>query len=315
MYSGHITDVPGIAVGHMEDAEGGTGVTVVVPPAGTTAGVDVRGGGPGTRECILLRPEYAMDTVHAVVLSGGSAYGLEAASGVMRGLRADGIGYSVGVGIVPIVPSAILFDLTYKNPDVWPDMEMGLSAYNQASTEMRRQGSVGAGCGCTAAKSMGTEYVKKSGIGSAAIQVGDAVFAAIVAVNAFGNIYDAEAGRALAMPVVDGEAVPFEEALLRGPLSFAEAGHKNTTLAIVATNGKFDKTALCKLAGRSHNGLARSIQPVHTELDGDTIFSLATNEVDISMQAAGHYLPKVLARAVANGIYSVQKDNTASETI
>ncbi|CAC9926473.1 hypothetical protein PEPCOX59622_00175 [Aedoeadaptatus coxii] len=220
MYSGYITDVKGIAVGHEETIEKGTGVTVILPPKGNTAGVDVRGGAPGTRECVLLNPTYAVDEVHGFVLSGGSAYGLEAASGVMRGLREDNIGFDVGVGVVPIVPSAVLFDLTYKSADAWPDHAMGLSAYKKASTEEKRQGIVGAGTGATVAKSMGVEHAVKSGIGSASIKVEGVTFSAIVAVNAFGNIYDVEEEKWLAEPVVDGKAVSIEEALAKGRVDF-----------------------------------------------------------------------------------------------
>ncbi|MDD7363035.1 MAG: P1 family peptidase [Peptoniphilus sp.] len=305
MYTGYITDVEGIAVGHEEDESKGTGVTVVLPPEGNTAGVDVRGGGPGTRECILLHPTYAVDEVHAFVLSGGSAYGLEAASGVMRGLREDRIGFDVGVGVVPIVPSAVLFDLTYKDANAWPDQAMGLKAYEKASRDERRQGSVGAGCGATVAKSMGVFYAKKSGIGSASIEVDGVTFAAIVALNAFGNIVDDERGRFIAEPVVDGRAVSVDEALSKGVVDFQRGKHQNTTLAVVATDATLTKTQLCKLASISHNGYARSIVPVHTELDGDTIFAVATNRKRCEMQLAEYYMPKVVARAVANAVYSV----------
>lgn len=305
MYSGYITDVKGIAVGHEENMEKGTGVTVIMPPKGNTAGVDVRGGAPGTRECVLLNPTYSVDEVHAIVLSGGSAFGLEAASGVMRGLREDKIGFDVGVGVVPIVPSAVLFDLMYKSADAWPDQAMGLSAYKKASREENRQGIVGAGTGATVAKSMGTDYAVKSGIGSASIKVEGVTFSAIVAVNAFGNIYDVEEEKWLAEPVVDGKAVSIEEALAKGRVDFEKGKHQNTTLAVVATDGTFSKTELCKLASVSHNGLARSIVPVHTALDGDTIFTVATNAKECDVQLAEVYMPKVLARAVANALLSI----------
>ena len=305
MYSGHLNDVAGMAVGHREDEAKGTGVTVILPPEGSTAGADVRGGAPGTRECILLQPTYAVDQVHAIVLSGGSAFGLESATGVMEGLREDGVGFDVGVGVVPIVPAAVLFDLAYKASDAWPDKAMGRAAYEAASPSERRQGSVGAGCGATVAKTMGFDYAKKSGIGSASIAVGDAVFSALVAVNAFGHICDAETGDVLAAPEVGGRALSVEEALLKGAVDFEKGKHQNTTLGVVATNGRFTKTELCKLASVAHNGYAKSITPVHTGLDGDAIFSLATNQVDCSMQLAEYYFPKVMARAVANSIYSL----------
>lgn len=305
MYSGHLTDVANIAVGHKEDAEAGTGVTVILAPKGSTAGVDVRGGAPGTRECVLLGPTYAVSEVHAFVLSGGSAFGLDSATGVMEALRDDGIGFDVGVGVVPIVPAAVLFDLTYKKADAWPDKAMGRAAYEAASVGDRRQGAIGAGCGATVAKTMGPAYAKKSGVGSASITVGDVVFSALVVVNAFGHIQDAETGEILAAPEVEGITYSVEEALSKGAVDFEKGKHQNTTLGVVATNGRFTKTQLCKLASVAHNGYAKTITPVHTGLDGDTIFSLATNEVDCSMQLAEHYLPKVMARAVANSLYSV----------
>ncbi len=306
MYSGHLTDVANIAVGHKEDETGGTGVTVILAPEGSTAGVDVRGGAPGTRECVLLGPTYAVSEVHAIVLSGGSAFGLDSATGVMEALRDDGIGFDVGVGVVPIVPAAVLFDLTYKRADAWPDKAMGRAAYDAASVDDKRQGVIGAGCGATVAKTMGPAYAKKSGVGSASITVGDVVFSALVVVNAFGHIQDAETGEVLAAPEVDGITYSVEEALLKGAVDFEKGKHQNTTLGVVATNGRFSKTELCKLASVAHNGYAKSITPVHTGLDGDTIFSLATNEADCSMQLAEYYLPKVMARAVANSLYSVE---------
>ncbi|MDY3119072.1 MAG: P1 family peptidase [Peptoniphilus sp.] len=305
MYSGHLTDIAGIAVGHKEDVEAGTGVTVIVPPTGTTAGVDVRGGAPGTRECVLLNPTYAVDQVQAVVLSGGSAFGLDSATGVMEGLREDGIGFPVGVGVVPIVPAAVLFDLAYKRSDVWPDKAMGRAAYEAADEKERRQGAIGAGCGATVAKTMGVDCAKKSGIGSASITVGGVTFAALVAVNAFGHISDPETGEVLAAPEADGKVLSVEEALLQGAVDFETGKHQNTTIGVVATDGIFTKTQLCKLASVAHNGYAKSITPVHTDLDGDTIFSLATNRVECSMQLAEYYLPKVMARAVANSLYSL----------
>lgn len=306
MYSGYLTDVEGIAVGHREDKIGGTGVTVVVPPEGNTAGVDVRGGGPGTRECVLLQPTYAVDEVHGIVLSGGSAYGLEAASGVMRGLSDDRRGFNVGVGVVPIVPSAVLFDLTYKSADVWPDASMGLEAYRAARIDERRQGIVGAGAGATVAKTMGPVYARKSGIGSASIEADGVTFSALVALNAFGHIFDAEAGKFIAEPIVDGRSVGIEEALASGAVDFQSGKHQNTTLAVVATDGILTKTQLCKLASISHNGYAKSIVPVHTDLDGDTIFTVATNRKACSVQLAQYYMPKVVARAVANAVLSVK---------
>ncbi|MDO5302173.1 MAG: P1 family peptidase [Tissierellia bacterium] len=300
MYPGYLSDVEGILVGHEEDPQGGTGVTVIVPPRGNTCSVDVRGGAPGTRECVLLGPEYDVSEVHAIVLAGGSAYGLEAASGVMKALRDDGIGFDVGVGVVPIVPASVLFDLTYGSPHVWPTEAMGRAAY-EARSEEHRQGSIGAGTGCVAAKVMGLELATKSGLGSASLRSGELVVSALVCVNALGNIYDPEAGVQLAGPKVDGEFVDIYRAMEGFGSTFADAG-KNTTIGVIATNAKFDKTSLKKLAGLAHNGYARSIIPVHTMLDGDSIYALSTGKVEANLNVVGTMAARVMSRAIANAI-------------
>lgn len=303
MYEGYITDIEGIKVGHAENIEAGTGVTVLVPPKNNTCSVDVRGGGPGTRETDLLSPENAVQEVNALVLSGGSAYGLEASIGVVEGLEKDGLGFKVASGIVPIVPQAILYDLDYKSYKIRPDKKMGLEAYKNATFEENRQGIIGAGTGATVGKALGMNLAMKSGIGSATITIGNLQISALVALNAMGDIYDYEKGKQIAGIRKDGQFIStldvFKESAIR-------AGNLNTTIGIIATNAILDKKELKKLASMTHNGYARSINPVHTMYDGDTIFSLATNKVKADINVVGSFGAQAMSRAIANAIYQSQ---------
>lgn len=307
MYKGYLSDVEGIKVGHAQDLEAKTGVTVILPPRGNTASVDVRGGAPGTRETDLLRPENAVSEVHAIVLSGGSAYGLAASTGVMRALEKDGMGFDVGVGIVPIVPQAVLFDLAYGDPGIRPDEKMGIEAYRAASESIHLQGSIGAGCGATVGKALGMDYAMKSGLGSASIKVGQIMVSALVAVNAFGDIFDAETGEQIAGLRKDGHFPGVMSVLGDVKSDFSSLEGQNTTIGLVATNAIFNKTQLRKIASMAHNGYARSIYPVHTLLDGDTIFTLATNQVEADINFVGALASKVMSRAISNAIWSVDK--------
>lgn len=304
MYKGYITDIEGISVGHAENIEAGTGVTVLIPPKNNTCSVDVRGGGPGTRETDLLNPENAVQAVNAIVLSGGSAYGLEASVGVVEGLEEDGLGYNVPSGIVPIVPQAILYDLDYKSYKIRPDKAMGLEAYKKASLKENRQGIIGAGTGATVGKALGMDFAMKSGLGSATITIGNLQISALVALNAMGDIFDYEKGKQIAGIRKDNHFIStldvFKETAIK-------AGNLNTTIGIIATNAKLDKKELKKLASMTHNGYARSINPVHTMYDGDTIFSLATNKVEADLNVVGAFAAQVMSRAIANAIYFSNK--------
>jgi L-aminopeptidase/D-esterase-like protein len=304
MYRGYITDIEGIKIGHAQSFEGGTGVTVLIPPEGNTASVDVRGGGPGTRETDLLAPENSVQGVNALVLSGGSAYGLAAATGVMEGLENDGLGFKVPAGIVPIVSQAIIYDLDYKSYKIRPDKEMGLAAYKNASFDEKRQGIIGAGTGATVGKALGMEYAMKSGLGSATIEIGDLKISALVALNAMGDIFDYEKGVQIAGIKKDGKFVPSLE-IFKNYL--AKPGQLNTTIGIIATNAILDKKELKKVASMTHNGYARSINPVHTMFDGDTIFSLATNQVAADINVVGAFGAQAMSRAIANAIYASLK--------
>ena len=276
----NILDIKGLKVGQAENPDAKTGVTVVLAEGGAVCGVDVRGAAPGTRETDLLDPVNAMEKVQAVVLSGGSAFGLEAASGVMDWLEEKGIGFDVGVTKVPIVPAAVLFDLGYGDPFTRPDKAMGRLACKNASDRILLEGDHGAGCGATVGKLRGMEHCTNSGIGSwcEATENGIRV-AALIAVNAFGDVY--ENGKIIAGTKDDaGNFTSTEEGIIRMAESLSFGG-KNTTIGIIATNVKLTKAQAKKVAGMAHDGLARCIRPIHTTLDGDTLFCLSTGEIEL----------------------------------
>lgn len=304
MYSGFFTDVGNIKVGHAQDYEGGTGLTLILPDPGNTAGVDVRGGAPGTRETDLLNPLNQVSEVSSIILSGGSAYGLEAASHLMKILEKEGIGFDVGVGVVPIISQAVLFDLAYKNPKVRPDEKMTQKAFEAATYDDKSQGILGAGTGATVGKALGPEFLVKSGLGQASIKKGDLVVSAIVAVNAFGDIFDYHKGIQIAGPTKDGKMLKTIDLIDQILGSFADIKPSNTTIGAVATNATFSKTELTKIAGMAHDGYARSINPVHTLFDGDTIFSLATNKVEANINLVGALAAEAMSMAIANAIYA-----------
>ncbi len=276
----NILDIPGIKVGQAEDATAKTGVTVVLAERGAVCGVDVRGAAPGTRETDLLNPINAMERVHAVVLSGGSAFGLDAASGVMAYLEEKGIGFDVGVTRVPIVPAAVLFDLGYGNAFVRPDQAMGRCACKAASDSILLEGDHGAGCGATIGKLRGMEHCSNSGIGSWSEVTENGIrVAALIAVNAFGDVY--ENGNILAGTKDDnGNFISTEDGVVQAAASLSFSG-QNTTIGVIATNVKLTKAQATKVAGMAHDGLARCIRPIHTTMDGDTLFCLSTEELEL----------------------------------
>lgn len=297
-----ITDVPGIRVGHWTDRAGATGCTVILCPEGTVGGVDVRGAAPGTRETELLRPGNLVEQVDAILLAGGSAFGLDAAGGVMRYLLGQDRGFRYATGVVPIVPGAILFDLSLKRA-AWPDAEAGYHASQRARGGAVAQGSVGAGTGATVAKMAGIERAWKGGIGTSSERLDTGiVVGAIAAVNAVGSIRDSRAGRIVAAPRGDDGRPLSVDRLLRvgrgrrqveeqvreqGPEvvfreGVAEETPSNTTLAVVATNARLTKAQANRIATVAHDGFARAIWPVHTRADGDVIFALATGEQEIT---------------------------------
>jgi L-aminopeptidase/D-esterase-like protein len=278
-----ITDVDGIKVGHFTDPRRPTGCTVVLYEAGAIAGVDVRGSAPGTRETDLLKPTNTVDKVHAIVLAGGSAFGLDTATGVMRYLEERGFGYQTAAGKVPIVPAAILYDLTVGDSKIRPDAEAGYRACLAAGTGPVEEGSVGAGAGATVGKMAGSNRMK-GGIGTASIKLPNGlVVGAIVAVNCIGDVIDPKTGQIVAgARTPDGNAfVNMIESLRAGRdlVRHVPAG-ENTTIGIVATNAKFDKTQMTKIAEMAHDGLARAVNPAHTPFDGDTLFAMSTAASD-----------------------------------
>lgn len=296
---GAITDVSGIAVGHAANREGLTGCTAVLAHPSAIVGVDVRGAAPGTRETDLCRPGGLVQRADAVLLTGGSAFGLDAAAGVMRALYEQGRGFPTHVMPVPIVPAAVLFDLGIGEP-IWPDAAMGYAAATGASTDPPEQGCVGAGMGATVGKIFGPAWATKSGIGTASVRVGELVVGAIVAVNALGDVVDPETGAILAGARAEpGEGYRESEPSL---LTQAPVPGSNTTIGVVATNAALDQAAAQRLAVVAHNGLARTIRPAHTLFDGDAIFALATGEVPWDPRT--HSLPLHIAavRAVEGAV-------------
>jgi len=299
--NGTLTDVAGLSVGHWTDLEAATGCTVVLCGAdGAVAGVDVRGSAPGTRETDLLDPVNAVQRIHAVLIGGGSAFGLDACTGVMRWLEARGRGVEVGPVRVPLVCAAVLFDLPLGRADVRPDAAAGEAACDAASTAAVPQGSVGAGTGATVGKMFGFEHATKSGLGSASLRLaGGITVAALVAVNAAGDVVDPASGSVLAGPRLPGGGFArTSERLCERPATIGIGG--STTLGVVATDAELSKVEATRVARMAHDGLARTIDPVHTMLDGDTVFALATGAAGVpaDVTTVGAAAATVLAQAV-----------------
>lgn len=279
-----ITDVPGIKVGHYTDRDAATGCTVVLCEAGAVGGVDVRGSAPGTRETDLLRPTMSVNEVHAIVLGGGSAFGLDAASGAVRYLEEKGIGYQAGPARVPIVPAAILFDLGVVTHEVRPGPEDGYAACRNASDGPIEEGSVGAGTGATVAKLLGLERAIKGGVGtySMALESG-VVVGALVAVNAVGGVFDPDDGTLIAGPRTADSSTMHNPLDLIASSDFevgTTATATNTTIGVVTTNATLTKEHANKLASVAHDGIAMAVRPAHTMRDGDTMFAIGTGTVD-----------------------------------
>ena len=314
-----ITDVPGIKVGQAQDDSALTGVTVILCDDGTTGGVDQRGGAPGTRETDALRPMHLVQYVNAVVLAGGSAFGLDAASGVMKYLEEKKVGYNAGIARIPIVPAAILMDLAVGKSDVRPDPQMGYLACQAASDRPPQQGNAGAGAGASVGKILGIRQATKSGIGTASLAIGNGIWiGALVAVNAFGDVIDPANGRIIA------GARSISIGLLNGrkPGTFANtleimktfagrtildyASHQNTVIGVVATNAKLTKEDTNRLAQMAHNGIARCIRPAHSLFDGDTIFAIATNKRKADPMIVSSFAAEVVSSAIVNAIINTQ---------
>ncbi|MBR6473153.1 MAG: P1 family peptidase, partial [Firmicutes bacterium] len=285
-----ITEIKNIKIGQAENAEAGTGCTVFISEEGMAAGLDVRGGGPASRESQLMNPLMAIQKIHAIVLAGGSAFGLGAANGVMQCLEERGIGYDVGVTKVPLVAQSDLFDLTVGDTFVRPDAKMAYEASVRALDEPNyRDGNYGAGCGATVGKAAGMDTCMKTGMGSYAVQIGELQVGAVVALNALGDIFDWETGKKIA-GLLNEEKSRFRSTndLLKASIDIVENRFvANTTLAVVITNAEFDKTQLTKIAGMAHDGFARVIDPVHTSADGDSIYAVSVGDVKADRDLVG----------------------------
>ena len=303
-----MTSIAGLKVGHWTDREAATGCTVVLCPEGAVAAVDVRGGAPGTRETDLLRAGTLVERVHAVLLSGGSAYGLDAATGVMRWLEERGHGFPVPSGVVPVVPAAILIDLSIGNPKVRPNAGAGYAACEAAAAGELEGGCVGAGTGATVAKALGMECSLKGGIGSAAERTASGVtVAALIAVNSFGEVVEAGSGKVVAGPrgETPGTFASTLEALrARPPLSPFSASSSNSTIGVVATDAVLTKDEAYRLAVMAQTGLTNAIRPAHTPVDGDTIFALATgtNTAEMGVLQLGTLAARAVERAIVRAV-------------
>jgi L-aminopeptidase/D-esterase-like protein len=314
-----ITDVPGITAGHAQDLNALTGCSVILCEAGAVGGVDQRGGAPGTRETDALRPMHLVNRVHGIILSGGSAFGLDAASGVMRFLEEKGIGYNSGVVRVPIVSSAILFDLGLGDSKVRPDAEMGYQACQAASKQKLAQGNVGVGTGASVGKLFGMSRAVKTGVGCASVDAdGGLIVGALVAVNAFGDIVSPQNGTIIAGarsiqkgPFHLGQDLLFADTLsvmktMIGRQIFRIASSQNTMIGVVASNARLTREETNKVAQMAQDGLAMTVRPAHTMFDGDTLFALSTQHVHANVNIVGALAAQVVAQAIINGVLNAE---------
>lgn len=300
-----ITEFDDLRIGQAENVQAGTGCTVLLLGRdGAPVGLDVRGGGPASRESELLKPLAAAGVIHAILLSGGSAFGLDAAGGVMRYLEEKDIGFDVGVAKVPLVCQSCLFDLTVADAATRPDAAMAYEACRNAESGNYRDGCFGAGTGATVGKMLGMEHCMKSGIGSYAVQVGELKVGALVAVNALGDIYDWRTGQKVAGLLADDGTtfLDTEQVMLQKTEVVENKFTGNTTLGVVITNARFDKTRLCKIAGMAQDGYARAIRPVHTTADGDSIYAVSLGDVAADQDVVGALGAQVMAQAILRAV-------------
>ena len=297
----------GVKIGQAEDTAGGTGCTVFICEEGMRAGLDVRGGGPASRESELLKPLASAQVIHAIVLAGGSAFGLGTANGVMSYLEKRGIGFDVGVTKVPLVVQSDLFDLTVGDAFARPDAAMGYEAAKRAlETPNYRDGNYGAGCGATVGKCEGMDFCMKTGIGSYAVELGPLKIGAVVAVNAFGDIFDWKTGQKVAgLLTKDKKGFRSTVDMMKErvvPVDNRFVG--NTTIGVVMTNADLNKTQLCKIAGMAHDGYACSIRPVHTSVDGDSIYAVSAGDVKADQDLVGTLAAEVMSEAILRAVFS-----------
>ena len=313
--TGSITRVAGIEVGHFTDTRRPTGCTVVMAREGAVAGVDVRGAAPGTRETDLLHPSNLVDKVHAIMLAGGSAWGLEAATGAVRWLEERGVGLDVAVGRLPIVPAAVLFDLLVGDMRIRPDAAAGYAACAAASGTDPAEGNVGAGAGAVVGKVFGIQHAMKGGVGTASVTVDGVTVGALIACNALGDVIDPDTAQVMAGARTDDGRVlrDTRRALLRGQPPQPLLAGTNTTIGVVATDAILTKVQAHRLAIAAHDGLARSINPVHTMSDGDTLFSLGTGRAgkSLGMMVLATMTAEATARATARAVQAARSVTTA----
>jgi L-aminopeptidase/D-esterase-like protein len=306
-----LTDIPGFLVGHAQDNEALTGCTVVLCPQNTVGGVDQRGGAPGTRETDLLHTGHLVSQVTAVLLTGGSAFGLDAAAGVMRYCEENKMGFDAGYAKVPIVPAAVLFDLGIGDPKVRPDAEMGYQACLNASDGPPAEGNVGAGTGATVGKVLSPKMSTKSGIGTASVDLGGGgKVAAMVAVNAFGDVVDPASGEIIAgARGIKGYADTLKvmKSFVGKKVMGFSSGPANTVIGVVATNVRLNKEQVTRVAQMAHNGLARTVRPAFTLLDGDTCFALSSGKVEMDLNIVGAYAAHVYQEAILNAVRKAEK--------
>ena len=318
--AGSITRVAGIEVGHFTDARRPTGCTVIIARDGAVGGVDVRGAAPGTRETDLLEPGNLVEKIHAIVLAGGSAWGLEAATGAVRWLEEQGVGYDVGVGRLPLVPSAVLFDLMVGDASIRPDAQSGYLACAAASSQRPAEGNVGAGTGAAVGKLFGMARAMKGGVGTASVTLDGVTVGALIACNAVGDVLDPDTGAILAgaRTTIRGHGLlDSRRALLRGRLASPLLAGTNTTMGVIATDAVISKAQAQRLALMGHDGLARAINPVHTQLDGDTLFALGTGQAgrSLSMLLLGTMAAEVTARATARAVLAAKRLTVGALTL
>ncbi|MCX7857361.1 MAG: P1 family peptidase [Deltaproteobacteria bacterium] len=299
-----ITDVPGIRVGHASDYRGYTGCTVILCEEGAVCGMDIRGSASGTRQVDALSVSHIVEKIHAILLCGGSSFGLDAAQGVMRYLEENGLGFDVGVRKIPIVPTAVIFDLAFGDPYAQPTAEMGYEACISASYEVN-EGSVGAGVGATVGKLFDIERAMKGGLGTSSIFMPNGlVVGALCVVNAFGDVLDNVTGKIIAGARKSKESYEFADTLkcMQEGYVKKEFGMVNTTLGVVATNGRFNKRDMTKIAQMAHGGIMKTISPAHTTFDGDLIFALSTGKIDADTNLVGIVSAFVVAEAIKRAV-------------
>ena len=304
-----ITDIEGLRIGQTENAAAGTGCTVAICDEGMRAGLDVRGGGPASRESQLLNPLMSAQVLHAIVLAGGSAYGLSTANGVMKYLEEHGIGFDTGFALVPLVAQSDIYDLSVADASVRPDPDMGYEAARRAFEEPNyRDGNYGAGCGATVGKIGGMETCMKTGIGSYAIQIGELKVGAVVVLNALGDVFDWKSGKQIAgLLTEDKKALRSTSEQMKSSVQVVDNKFTgNTTLAVVMTNARFEKAQLCKIAGMAHDGYARSIIPVHTSADGDSIYAVSVGDVRADQDLTGILAAEVVSEAIIRAVENAE---------